>query len=233
MPNLLDKPFARELLGLAIGQDQSLSPPAKPEESKSAAPAQNKAPVLAETAGPIQVSHKRAESSLVFEFLRKLNTFPLEIANAVEKFEQFYFANTPQLTRGDIQFLFLGDSKLKGLLNFCGDANNYIASRSCIQLFWKLITYDYNSMEAENFAAVFCSIKPEVIREMNLGYAIREIRAQTGIGQNALYQYLIGNPYGISEPGQIIEDKVAIEEYDKWIEKKSTTGIRFAQEAIR
>ena len=168
---------------------------------------------------------RRKETNKIAEFLRKLNNEPLTIANTVQEFEAYYFDNSLQLTKKEIEQLLWGYDKLQGLLYYCGDAQNYIGGGYCMELFAKLIKYEYNSVEAEKFSTVFSATEPSLIRQMRLDHYVKNIHSHDNPGLLALFYYLKYNTHDITEPTEILEDKVAIDEYEKWIQNKITCGI--------
>ena len=166
----------------------------------------------------------RKEASTVNEFLKKLNNAPLMIAKSVQEFEEYYYDKSLILSKEEIKQLLWGNSKLKGLLYFCGDTQKYIGSSSCIQLFAKFLKYEYNSVEADKYLEVFSMTHPDLIRQMHLDYYIKEITTLDNSGLLSLYYYLKDNTHNISEPEEILQDQKSIEEYKKWIQNKLTFG---------
>lgn len=175
---------------------------------------------------------KRKEEGQVMEFLSKLNNEESSIARIVQEFETYYFTSFPQFSREEIKLLLWGDAKYKGLIHFCGDTKRFIGSKSCIQLFSKLIKFEYNSVEAEKYVSIFCITAPSIIKEMHLDFYIKEITSHDSIGLVALYYYLNNNPFGIGEPIDILTDPKSIEEYEKWVQNKVTCGMYLINHSI-
>lgn len=167
---------------------------------------------------------RRAEEIKITEFLHKINTDPNNVAKAVDEFETFYFGQGLQLKKKEIKKLLWGDTILKGLLQFCGDNNNYIASNSCIQFFTKLIKFEYNSVAAEKFMKIFGQTSPLIIKQMNLSHHIKQVKSLDGDGLLALFYYLKYNTHDISEPQELIPDSESINEYERWLQNKVTCG---------
>jgi hypothetical protein len=167
----------------------------------------------------------RKEAVRVYEFLKRLNNEPLNIANAVQEFEDSFLESQLSLTKEEIQHLLWGDASLKGLLHFCGDVEKYITSSSCMRFFSKLIKFEYNSEEAEKFLTVFGMTDPALVRQMNLDHYITSITSHDNIGLVALFYYLKYNGHNLTEPEQLLKDPRSLEEYNKWIQNKITCGM--------
>jgi len=210
IPNLLEIPFAHEFFN-----DTPLKPIENTEQHIKNT--ENNSPTKSVNIG----------NPFIYDFLQKINNSTSDIAKHIAEFEEIYFNTSPDFNQNDIKLLLFGDTSIKlnkGLLLICGETTNFIASRAAILLFAKLISYEYNSLIADKFISVYSSAPLEIIKKINLAYSIREIKAQTAPGQNALFQYLMNNKFDILEPNEILDDKIALEEYQKWLTKKSLTG---------
>ena len=170
------------------------------------------------------VLSERKETAKVRDFLAKLNNEPLMIAKTVDEFETYYFENSLSLLKDEIKTFLWGDDRLKGLLYFCGDTHKYIGSNSCMQFLVKLIKFEYNSVEAEKFLEVFSMTDPTMIRQMNLGFYIKQSTSLDNVGLLSAFYYLQKNTHSVGEPKEILGDEKSIEEYNKWLQNKLSGG---------
>ncbi len=176
------------------------------------------------------LSGGRKESERVEAFLHRLNDDTLSTAKAVKEFEAGYFGNSLELNSVEIKRLLWGDAAFKGLLYYCGDAQNPIGGGYCMELLAKLVKYEYNSVKADQFLAVFSTTEPALVRKMGLDHYVKEVRSHDSAGLLALYYYLRYNTHNISEPEELLEDKEAIAVYEKWLQNKVTCGIHLTRE---
>ncbi len=166
----------------------------------------------------------RKEEMKIQEFLIKLNTHEDAIAKAVQCFEDYYFEKAPVFTKDEIKMLLWGSMKEKGLLYFCGNGGLRVTKSACLQLFAKFLRYEYNSVKTTEFLDVYSMTEPELIKQMNLDYLIKEVMTPDSSGLLSLYYYLKYNTHNITEPQEILTDPKSIGEYNKWIQNKIVCG---------
>eukprot|EP00826_Nyctotherus_ovalis_P040579 TRINITY_DN4014_c0_g1_i1.p1 TRINITY_DN4014_c0_g1~~TRINITY_DN4014_c0_g1_i1.p1 ORF type:complete len:390 (-),score=92.21 TRINITY_DN4014_c0_g1_i1:19-1188(-) len=171
--------------------------------------------------------------ALVNEFLLMLEAQPLTITKTVKEFEETYFETRPKLTSPEIEKFLWGDSKLKGLLFHCGNLDNWIGSSYCLHFFAKLLKYEYNSLEADNFISVYEKTSPAVVREMQLGFYIKRTMSCDNPGLVVLYYYLNCNAFNVVDPAELLMERGAEEEYGSWLENKLKCGYLFKKHARR
>ncbi len=233
LTNLIDFPEACEFLGIEPHTRTLLSSldfdgPGAPSEAgivKSVSmPVMAKERCRGASEDLILSNGGKKEAMKIETFLHKVNKEPLSIANAVQEFEASYFGKGLKLSKNEIKLLLWGDATVKGLLYYCGDAQNVIGGGYCMDLLAKFIKYEYNSVEAEKFLTVFSTTEPDLIRKMGLDHYVKEIRSHDNAGLLALYYYLRYNTHGIGEAQEILSDKESVEEYQKWLKNKVTCG---------
>ena len=167
----------------------------------------------------------RREAALVRELLARLNNDPHTTTKALHDFEASYFGQESKLKKGDIKELLWGNQQQRGLLHFCGFTEKYITGSSCMQLFSKLIKYEYNSVAAEKVVQVFAMTDPALVRAMHLSYYISSITSHDSIGLVALYYYLNYNTHNVAEPQELLDTPESVSEYEKWVQNKVTCGM--------
>lgn len=169
-------------------------------------------------------SAKVSASGLVNEFLECLCRNPLVVTKTVQRFEEIYFEMRPECNKDEIEKLLWGDDKLKGILAHCGTPDNFIGGIYSLNFFAKLLKYEYNSLAADNFLAIYRCTKPSLIKEMNLGKHIKMNMSSDNSGLLSLYYYLSGNIFGVYAADELMEDKEAIEIYESWVCNKIKWG---------
>ena len=183
------------------------------------------------------VQNNNVESSkgycLANEFLTMLDNQPLIITKTVTDFELMYFETRPKLSNSEIEILLWGNGNLKGLLPRCGNFENWIGSSFCLNFFAKLLKYEYNSLEADNYIAVYEQTNPKIIKQMHLGFYIKQTMSYDNPGLLSLYYYLKNNAFDISDPTELLPEKDAVEEYENWLRNKFKCGYLFKKPATR
>jgi len=170
----------------------------------------------------------RKEERQIKEFLELLQANSDSIAKIVKEFEELYFGHRLIFNKDEIEQLLWGNSKHKGLLSYCGASSSYIGAEYCLNFFAKLLKYEYNSVEVDKFMQVYAATDPKLIRQIHLDRYIKEIKSQDSPGLIAAFYYLKYNTHDICQPDEIMSDKQAIVEYEKWIKKKVSSGYLFA-----
>eukprot|EP00826_Nyctotherus_ovalis_P017522 TRINITY_DN15164_c0_g3_i1.p1 TRINITY_DN15164_c0_g3~~TRINITY_DN15164_c0_g3_i1.p1 ORF type:complete len:519 (+),score=120.67 TRINITY_DN15164_c0_g3_i1:364-1920(+) len=170
---------------------------------------------------------------LVNNFLIMLESQPLRITETVKNFEALYFDTRPKLVVSEIEKLFWGDAKLRGLLVHCGNLENWIGSSFCLNFFAKLLKYEYNSLDADKFIAVYEKTNPTIIRQMQLDFYIRRTVSSDNPGLISLYYYLNSNAFSVNDPSEVLVEKEAIDEYDVWLWNKLKCGYLSKKPATR
>lgn len=170
---------------------------------------------------------------LVNNFLIMLESQPLRITETVKNFEALYFDTRPKLVVSEIEKLFWGDTKLKGLLVHCGNLENWIGSSFCLNFFAKLLKYEYNSLDADKFIAVYEKTNPTIVRQMQLDFYIRRTMSSDNPGLISLYYYLSSNAFSVNEPSEVLVEKEAVDEYDTWLRNKLKCGYLSKKPATR
>jgi len=173
---------------------------------------------------PRKENIKSSAEFLINEFLYHLNIKPLMITKTAKEFETMYFTRRPECDKDEIEQLLWGNGKLRGLLAYCGNLENFIGGIYCLNFLTKLLKYEYNCLAADNFLAAYRRTEPSLIRQMNLGKHIKMVMSCDDSGLLSLYYYLSGNVYGIYGAGEIVDDKRSIEVYENWVYNKIKCG---------
>ena len=182
--------------------------------------AEEPAKLLKKTSTPQMLLACREEMQRIDNLLKLLAREPLIISNVINEFEQVYFNSKFRFTKAEIEHLLWGDQKTKGLLYYCGNSQCIIGSNYCLNFFIKLLKYEYNSLEADKFIAVYSNTNPVIIKQMNLGRFVKQLMTKDNPGLIAAYYYITYNTYEISDPYEIFIDKSVVFKYEEWVQGK-------------